>query len=178
MPGLYAVRSGGNGFPSVNFFLLKVEDGYIAFDSGANDIQTKNELQKLGVSPDDVIAVFITHGDRDHIGSLSLFNNAAVYTGFIELPDYSHEIMSDNEIIDKYGVPIQIIYTPGHTSSCAVYLVDGRFLFVGDLLINPNKARYDKELQRLNVEKALGIDGVEYIFTGHFGLFKNIRFFR
>ena len=168
----------GNWVIDLNFFLLKVEDGYIAFDSGANDIQTKNELQKLDISPDDVIAVFITHGDRDHIGSLSLFNNAAVYTGFVELPDYSHEIMSDGEVINKYGIPIQIIYTPGHTSGCAVYFVDGRFLFVGDLLINPNKARYDSELQRVNIEKALGIDGIEYVFTGHFGLFKNIRLFR
>ena len=55
MPNLYAVRSGGNGFPLVNFFLLKVENGYIAFDSGANDIQTKNEFQRLGISPNDVI---------------------------------------------------------------------------------------------------------------------------
>ena len=177
-PGIYAVKTGGNGAPLVNFFLMSVDDGYIAFDSGVNNARTKNELQKLNISADEVVAVFITHGDHDHIGSLNLFNNAIIYTGPIELSDYSHEILSDGDVIDTYGVSIQILYTPGHTSGCAIYLVDGKFIFAGDLFINPNKARYDAELQKSNIEKALGINDVEYIFTGHFGLFKDIRMFR
>jgi len=178
MPGLYAIRGGGNGVPMVNFFLVQIDEKYIAFDAGANTTQTENELRKLSISPNDIIAVFITHEHEDHIGSLSLFRNATIYTGPIELTDLSRQIMSDGETIEIYGVSIQSIYTPGHTSGCVTFLVNDRYLFVGDLFVNPNFARYNTELQMLNREKVLEIDEAEYVFTGHFGLFKNVRFFR
>ena len=178
IPNLYAIRGGGDGVPMVNFFLIQIDEKYIAFDTGANSNQTENELQKLNISPNDIIAVFITHDHEDHIGSLSLFSNATIYTGLIELTDSHHQIMSDGETIDLYGVSIQSIYTHGHTSGCSSYLVDGRYLFVGDLFVNPNFAQYSTESQILNRKKVLELDEVECVFTGHFGLFKNVRFFR
>ena len=68
MPGLYAVRAGGNGSPMVNFFLFQVDERYIAIDTGVSNNQTEFELQRLGILADDVIAVFITHEHDDHIG--------------------------------------------------------------------------------------------------------------
>ena len=178
MPGIYAVRNDRNGFPFVNFFLFQVGENYVAFDAGYDKVQTEDVLQRLGISADDVIAVFITHYDFDHIDALSLFHNARIYTGPTDLPDVSHQVMYDGEIIELYGVSIQILYTPGHTSGCVVFLVDGRYLFTGDLFVNPNHARYDRELQIQHQERMLELDGVEYVFNGHFGLFRSIRFIR
>ena len=177
IPGLYAVKTGGNGFPMVNSYLIQVGEKYIAIDTGVSNDQTEIELQRLGISTDDVVAVFITHEHDDHIGALGLFNNATFYTGSIEL-DFPHQIMSDREIVEIYGLSIQSIYTPGHTSGCVTYLIDDKYLFAGDLFVNSNFARYSTELQLLNREKVLEIYKSEYVFTGHFGLFKSVGFFR
>ena len=171
------------------------EERYIAFDTSSDSEQTQQALQRLGISTSDVVAVFLTHSDWDHIGSLNLFYNATLYTGItefqyarrgrglpnlpdFELPDMPHQIMDDWQEIELYGRSIQSIYTPGHTSDSVSFLVDGRYLFVGDLFVSPNLAYYDEELQRLNQEKVLEIESVEYVFTGHFGLFRNVSFFR
>jgi len=99
--------------------------------------------------------------------------------------DYTpHQIMSDGEIIEILGKSIQCIYTPGHTIDSVCYLIDGIYLFVGDLLVTtndpppPNPKRYDRELQLFYREQMLRLESVEYVFKGHFGLFKDISFFR
>lgn len=191
MPGIYAVRNDRNGVPMVNFFLLQVGEKYIAIDTGSDSVQSENELQKLGISADDVVAILITHSDYDHIGSINLFSKSTIYswdTKFqyaeasrfspvFERPDIPHNTMADGEIIKIYGRVIQCIYTPGHKSDSVSFLIDDQYLFVGDLFVSLNNAQ-DKELQIISRENVLGINGVEYIFTGHFGLFKDIRFFR
>jgi len=193
MPGLYGIRNDRNGMPFVNFFIMQAGEKYIAFDAGSDSVQTQQALQRLGISADDVIAVFITHSDWDHVSSLNLFGNAIVYSydtefryanmsafaeSVFERPDVIHHAVADGEIIEIYGRSIMSIHTPGHTSDSVSFLVDGRYLFVGDLLINPQLARYDEELQRFYVEKVFEIESVRYVFSGHFGLFRNVRFFR
>ena len=185
MPGIYAVRSDRNDVPMGNFFLLKNGDKYIAVDAGSDNIQTENGLLKLGVSADDVEAVFITHSHWDHINSLDLFHNATIYTGNTEgsdFPEVPHQIMPDGEVLEINARSIQILYTPGHTIDSVCYLIDGKYLFVGDLFVTTNdspfEARYDKGLQLMYREKMLKVGEVEYVFTGHFGLFKDARFFR
>ena len=74
------------------------------------------------------------------------------------------------------------LYTPGHTIDSVCYLVDGKYLFVGDLFVTTNDSpfekRYDKDLQLLYREKMLELESAKYVFTGHFGLLKNIKFFK
>jgi len=171
--------------PMGNFFLMHAGDKYIAIDAGSDNTETENGLRKLGISAGDVVAVFITHAHWDHIGSLDLFEKAAIYTGNTEgsaFPDIPHQIMSDGEIIEFPGLTIQCIYTPGHTIDSVCYLIDDKYLFVGDLLVTTNDSpfekRYDKNLQLYYRKQVLDLDGVEYVFTGHFGLFKDIQFFR
>lgn len=195
MSGLYAVRNDRNGTPLVNFFIMQAGEKYIVFDTGSDSTQTINSLQRLGISASDVVAVFLTHSDWDHVGSLYLFYNAILYTGVtdfqyarrgrglpplpdFELPDMPHITMLDRETIEVHGGIIQCFYTPGHTSDSVSFLVDGRYLFVGDLLVNPRLAYYSEKLQRVHMEKMLTLEGVAYVFNGHFGLFRNIRIFR
>jgi len=178
MPNLYAIRNDNNGLPFVNFFLYRVGENYIAFDAGSDTEQTHRALKRLGISASNVVAVFITHEDSDHIGTLDLFCNAIIYTGAIDLPNHTHQILQNGEVVEIDGTFVQIIYTPGHTSGCAVYLLNDKILFVGDLFVNPNFARYDSQLQIYHQERVLQIDGLEYIFTGHLNLFRGIWFYR
>jgi len=185
LPGIYAIRTHNNGMPMGNFFLLKIGEKYISIDAGGDNIETETGLRRLGISANDVVAVFITHSHWDHIGSLSLFDNAVIYTGDTEdtgFPDMPHQIMPDGDSIEVSGMTIKCIYTPGHTKDSVCYLVDGKYLFVGDLFVTTNDSpfekRYDSNMQLSYRKEMLGIDGVEYVFTSHFGLFKDIRFFR
>ena len=178
MSNLYAVRNDNNGLPFVNFFLYRTSQGYIAFDAGYDIEQTEMALQRLGIPASDVVAVFITHDDHDHTGALDLFYNAIIYAGVIELPHHVHQVMQDGDIIEIGGAFIQAIYTPGHTSGCVAFLLNGRILFAGDLFVNPNFARYDRELQIYHQQSVLEIDGLEYIFTGHFNLFRGVLFYK
>ena len=177
IPGIYTVRNNRNNIPFVNFYLIKINEGYIAIDAGFDSIQTENELKKLDKSANDILAVFITHSHFDHIASLSLFINATIYTGNTEnteLPDTSHIIMKDGEIIEFNNMSIQCIYTPGHTIDSVSFLINGKYLFVGDSLVNHSN-NYDNELRRISIEKLLIIEGIEYIFTGHHGYKRNVK---
>ena len=192
--GIYAIKVDNpyNNTSMGNYFLVSAGEKYIAIDTGADSKHSEILLNRLGISTDEIIAVFITHSDWDHIGSLPLFTQATMYTGMTEfqyintarftslttIPELPHIIMNDGEKIELYGRTIKCIYTPGHTSDSVSFLIDEKYLFVGDLFINPNLARYDKGLQVLHRNMVLGIDEIEYIFTGHFGLFKDVRFFR
>jgi glyoxylase-like metal-dependent hydrolase (beta-lactamase superfamily II) len=148
-------------------------------------------LKKLKISAEDSIAVFITHSDYDHIGSLSLFENATLYSWDTKFryaeavrfapaftpPDNPHYAVDDGEIIEINGRTIECIYTPGHKDDSVSYLVEGKYLFTGDLFVTLNNAQ-DRELQMQSRENVLSIETVKYVFTGHFGLFKGVRFFR
>ena len=63
----------------VNMFLIKDSDNYIAIDAGNDSKAIETELKKLNINSDKIIAVFLTHTDRDHVSALSLFKNAKVY---------------------------------------------------------------------------------------------------
>jgi len=185
MPGIFAVRTHNNGMPMGNFFLLEADDKYIAIDAGADKTETEKGLLKLGISADDVVAVLITHSHWDHVGSLDLFSNAVIYTGGTQheiYPEKRHEIILNDEMIRIMGRLVQCFYTPGHTIDSVCYLVDGKYLFAGDLFVTTNDSpfeeRYDKDWQLECREKMLELEDVEYIFTGHFGLFKDVEFFR
>ena len=187
MPGLYTIRTHNNGVPMGNLFLMQIDDGdyYIAIDTGGDTTETETGLRRLGISASDIAAVFITHSHWDHIGALDLFENAIIYTGNTEsitFPDIHHHVMADGEIIEFSDMSVQCIYTPGHTIDHVCYLVNGKILFAGDLFITTNDSpfeqRYDKDLQLEYREMVLEQESVKYVFTGHFGLFKNVGFYR
>ncbi len=175
IPGIFAVR---NDF--VNFYLIQNGESYIAIDAGADSSKTVNELEKFGISPDKVNAVFLTHSHYDHTGALSLFNNATVYTGNSGLSDrfnMSFQTMSDGETVELSNLSIKCIYTPGHTSDSVCFLVDGKYLFVGDTLsLKDGKTglfnsfyNRDDEEQKASIQALSKIEGVEYIFSAHYG---------
>ncbi|MDR3254627.1 MAG: MBL fold metallo-hydrolase [Synergistaceae bacterium] len=144
-----------SGYPSaVNAFAVRTPDGVLLFDAGFGRELFKN-LRSVGIGPDDIASLFITHSHGDHIGGLvkdaaPSFPNAKVYiaasefewsqavrdalAGYAEveritpgsLGDGGAEVLSGVRAIEAYG------HTPGHT----IFLVesgDERLLIWGDL---------------------------------------------
>jgi glyoxylase-like metal-dependent hydrolase (beta-lactamase superfamily II) len=186
---IYAIRDN-----FVNLYLYKYYDRYIAFDAGNNIENLSQELAKLGVNPEHVVAIFLTHTDGDHVAGLSLFRYAQVYLSRDEEPlitGQTHRFMvfgnrlarggyitlGNNDTITVLDQKIQGILTPGHTPGSMCYLLNGRFLFTGDALSLKNGRaegfneffNMDSRAARKSIENLLNLPQVEYIFTGHHG---------
>ncbi|MFX0202011.1 MAG: MBL fold metallo-hydrolase [Candidatus Hodarchaeota archaeon] len=178
----------------VNMFLIKRDNHYIAFDAGNDADHIRQELDKLNIKEEEVAAVFLTHTDADHTAALSLFGNATIYISKAEEQmidgrtprflfvhntfEYEPELVEDGQIIDVSGLNVQGILTPGHTPGATVYLVDDKYLFVGDSMsLQDGKVdlfndffNMDSETQRASLKKLADLSGVEYIFTAHYGV--------
>jgi glyoxylase-like metal-dependent hydrolase (beta-lactamase superfamily II) len=62
-----------------NHFIIKDSTQYIVIDCGNNPAIVSEQMEKLGINPNDVVAVFLTHTDGDHVGALSLFDKTKLY---------------------------------------------------------------------------------------------------
>lgn len=145
-----------------NCFLIKGDQGYLAIDSGyENSRNTAEGLKRLGIDPEQVSDVFLTHLDIDHAGgvcagSRALYPKAKIHlsaqeekylTGAysrktiaghacrlpIALPHY--EIFTPGEELWADGVSVLPIAVPGHTLGHTAFLVKGCYLFSGDCII-------------------------------------------
>lgn len=178
----------------VNMYLIKDGDQYLAIDVG-NDIDViSQELSDLGIDPDQVVAVLLTHSDFDHAAAIDLFKNATVYlsqqedqmiTGVTSrfacvsnsISAEAYLLLEDQEVLNIGSTRIQGILTPGHTPGSMCYLIDDAYLFTGDAvsLMNGEMGRFneffnmDTEMAVRSMEKLTGLSGTKYILTAHHG---------
>ena len=102
---LFASVNLPEGIPaSVSTFLAKVDGDYILFDAGLGAFggQLLNRLAALGVPPDSIGLIYLTHFHTDHIAGLvakdsagndvKVFKNAAVYAGKVEYDAWMNDI--------------------------------------------------------------------------------------
>jgi glyoxylase-like metal-dependent hydrolase (beta-lactamase superfamily II) len=181
----------------VNMYLVKDGNHYIAIDAGNKKGNVKDGLKQLDIDADRVKAVLLTHSDADHTGALSLFGNAKVYlpreeeqlingtTGrFLffgnKLPVKDYELVDDKRfsIGDIKILPIAV---PGHTPGATCYVINDKYLFTGDALsltgdgigLFPKFINKSARGARRSMKKMTDLDGVQYIFTGHYGYSDN-----
>jgi glyoxylase-like metal-dependent hydrolase (beta-lactamase superfamily II) len=146
------------GIPaSVCAFLVKTEGKEILFDAanGAPDSQLLPKLDSLGVKPEDIDHIFITHLHGDHIGGLisdekAVFPNAQLHINTVELDAWmsmsAEQTKSLGKTIGLYkdrlntftpdeSLPcnIKAIQAYGHTPGHTVYQV-GKNIIAGDIM--------------------------------------------
>ena len=182
----------------VNMYLIKDSLGYIAIDAGKDIKIIEGELQKLSIKPDEVIAIFLTHSDMDHVAGISLFKNAKLYMARNEvkmlngdkqkIPGYNNSLSRNDYILldDQQNITIgkhkiHCILTEGHTSGSMCYQVNEKNLFTGDILsLHDGKLGHsvkffdlDHEMTTKSISKITNIPGVENILTSHWGISKD-----
>lgn len=159
---LYNSLNMPDGIPaSVSTFLVKVDGKYILFDAGLGAFggQLQKRLAALGVNPDSIGLVYLTHFHADHIAGLiakddagndaKAFKNAAVYAGKVEYDAWMNDIPKNDlqkNIMALYKDSLHLFafgdslphgvlamdaigHTPGHTAFQLANLI-----IVGDLM--------------------------------------------
>ena len=177
-----------------NLFIIQDGSQYIVIDCATDPATVAQQMKKLGINPDAVTAVFLTHTDGDHVGALSLFDKARLYMSkeeeqmingqkskflwfgnSISRTDYT--LLEDHEIIQTGNLKIEGILAPGHTSGMMAYLVNDKYLFTGDIVslkdgkIAPIPSFFDMDTEQAAKTRDIirHIPAAEYIFTSHWG---------
>ena len=144
-----------------NIFFYRKGDTTIMIDAGYNYDRLAEKMGWLGIDPQSIRRILITHQDTDHVGAVEadspgLFQGATLYIGETEnryltgevrrnviyhlykLPQVTIRnekvLLQDGEMLDIDGIQVECFLAPGHTWGHMVYLVDGRYLFTGDTL--------------------------------------------
>jgi glyoxylase-like metal-dependent hydrolase (beta-lactamase superfamily II) len=182
----------------MNFYAVKSKDGVILFDTGMRAATARRGLRKLGIDPEAVRHIFLTHTDFDHAGGLEAFKNSKLYIAKPEeqlidgttarklflrnkpLSDYC--TLEDGEIVEIGGVSVKTYLVPGHTPGSTAYLINERFLVSGDLLRVTQKGKVTPFLWHINMDHQQNIESIkrmrpvirkaEYVLTGHSGVIK------
>jgi glyoxylase-like metal-dependent hydrolase (beta-lactamase superfamily II) len=181
----------------VNAYIFKGRNGLIMVDAGITKQNFRSELMKLGISTDQIKTILLTHTDSDHTGSISLFNNPAIYihrdeeqmingttgkTKFFKTKwKYgSYTLLNSNDILIIDGLKIKIIHTPGHTPGSVCYEIGKDYLLTGDNTIVVN-GKYEQFTDKFNMDTPLQIESLKtlptvnkfkYILTAHYGIVK------
>ncbi len=183
-----------------NFYIIDTGSSLIAFDTGINKLLTNNKMQKIGLNPNNVSNIFLTHSDYDHVGGLNAFKNANIYLSKKEEPMvtgkkarllikynrrlYNYKLLDDREIITIDNVKIQTIFSPGHTIGSCCYLVNDEILITGDTLrVSKNGAitpfLFFQNMNHLDNKTSVDmlkneniLEKANLILTGHTGILK------
>lgn len=154
-----ALGIGEEGLPaSVSTYLMKCGDDLILFDAGLGAQaggQLVSLLDSLGVKPEDVDYLYVSHFHGDHIGGMlnegnAVFSNAKVYVGKVEYDAWmamdedrnaqvraTMEAYKDQLNFFEFGdtLPGDVLaidavgHTPGHT-----VFQKGELLIIADLM--------------------------------------------
>ena len=178
----------------VNVFVIQDSTQYVVIDCANSSAMVAEQMGKLDINPNDVVAVFLTHSDGDHIGALSLFDKAKLYMSKEEeqlingtksrflcfgnfLPRTDYVLLNNRDVIQIGNLKFEAIVVPGHTSGTTAYLLNDKYLFTGDILslkdgkIAPFPALFnmDSEQAVKSHEIIRHIPTAKYIFTAHCG---------
>src|SRR5882672_9510991 len=114
------------GKTDVGAWALKTSDGLVLFDTLNNPDEAANivvpGLRKLGLNPDQIKLVVLTHSHNDHTGGLSYFRAKGLRVmaseadwgplGGVPNPE---SVIHDGQVVNVGETPITFLLIPGHT---------------------------------------------------------------
>lgn len=178
----------------INMHLVKTKNGYIAIDTGLHKKVIRREMQKIGVLPEEVHAVFITHTDYDHVKAVALYTKAVLYLPAAEecmingstvrsayiyknSLNAEYKTVEHKQLVEVDGTRVLCLHTPGHTPGTMSYFVNDAYLFTGDTIqLDDGKVlpasdffTMDRDQAKRSIEQLASVPGVQYIITAHFG---------
>ena len=189
-------------FGFVSSYVLRAPQALAVFDTGLGAAAMERELGRLGLSPEAVNAVFLTHSDGDHTGGLGAFPQAQVFLPRAEEPlidgttprmfgfwknslkGRPYTPLDDGQKVELGPWTIACLGTPGHTTGSMSYLIGGRFLIAGDILnLKKGRAVMDQGLLQMDKIKQLAsifrlarLDHIEVLAAMHSGFTRDFAY--
>ncbi len=179
----------------VNAYFFKTSQGYVMVDAGVSEENFKAQMDGLGIQPDQVTTILLTHTDSDHTGAMGLFKNAKVYMHkdeeqmvngkngkffFLRVHwKYSpYTLLNDRDTLNIGGLRIQIIHTPGHTPGSCCYLFNHEYLATGDNVAYKNGKfvhftdffNMDTPAQEAALKNLPELNSTPFILMAHHGI--------
>jgi len=156
-PDIYQIRAVS---PGSHVYLIKGTRKNVLIDSGMADgfVHLKGCLSEIGLEPDDIHLIILTHEHFDHIGATALsFEKALVaahplaankiqlqdefvmmnkYFDLPARPIHAEIWMGEDTILDLGNYKLYTLHTPGHCSGCiCLYEAKHKLLFTGDTVL-------------------------------------------
>jgi len=156
-PDLYLIPSQGVGS---HVYLIKGTVKNVLIDTGlpANFENLKESLSDVGLRPDDIHLIILTHEHWDHVGAASFFietsiiaahylaaNKIMIGDEFVLMNKYFDQPskafcpdiwLYENTLIDLGNYKLNIVHTPGHCSGCiCLHEPNKEILFTGDTIM-------------------------------------------
>jgi metallo-beta-lactamase class B len=116
------------GRTDVGAWVIKTSDGLALIDTLYTPQDAENiiipGMRKLGLNPDDLKVVFVTHFHGDHSGGVPYFQQRGVrvmlsQADWASMPSHAApnaaSVASDGQVITLGDTPITVVFTPGHT---------------------------------------------------------------
>ena len=181
----------------VNTYIFKGKQGYLMIDAGMSKRAIKTGFDRLGIDPEQVTDVLLTHADHDHINGLGLFKNAKIYmhrdeeqmingkNGKFPLVRFKwkfgpYTLFDSNQTLSLAGLKIEVFHAPGHTPGSCSFLVGSDYLAAGDHLGYrkgkfgpvPSVFNMDTRMQETTLKALPSPETIKYVLTSHYGVFK------
>ena len=99
---LCSLSSGSKG----NSFYVETDNARILIDVGISGLQARKRLESIGVEPDSIDGIILTHSHRDHINGVGVFarqTGAQVYGHPETLDEISSLFIRDEKVIPWSG---------------------------------------------------------------------------
>jgi len=128
-----------------NSYILQTPEGLIMFDCGCGDTmdQIFANMKYWDLQPDDIRYCLLTHPHLDHTGGAHILKGRGVEIIAIEktahavatgderccgylyhkkmVPVKVDRIVKDGDILDLFGLKIEVMHFPGHSMGCTAY---------------------------------------------------------
>jgi len=179
----------------VNAYIFKCKNSFLMVDAGIGKKSFNTELKSLGINPDQITTLLLTHTDGDHTGATGLFKNAAIYmhrdeeqmingtTGKTKFSKTKwkfgpYTLLNSNDTLNLDGLKIKILHTPGHTPGSSCYIIGSDYLATGDNLV-VRDGKYEHFIEMFNMKTPQQVESLKllpdpasfkYILTGHHGV--------
>ena len=194
--GIIAIKN-GNG----TSYLVGIEEGYVLFDAGTDAEKFESSLNDIGIDPEQILWVFLTHSDSDHVAALKILPNAKIFMGMEEIDlvtgkakrsmfftnkmpenvDLSQiNLLTDGQELDFDEIYVKCIAAPGHTHGSMAYLINDKYLITGDAFkvsggnLGVHPFTMDSNESKKTIEKLRNIvNSSQIVLTSHYGIIKN-----
>jgi glyoxylase-like metal-dependent hydrolase (beta-lactamase superfamily II) len=90
-------------------------------------------LKNIGLKPDDIDIVFITHWHKDHFGNMKVFKNSEFVVSELTINRFNLNLrgVKDGEDISD---GVKVVYTPGHTEDHASLFIETNRLQYSEMM--------------------------------------------